>query len=216
MRFARNCSTNDLWKTYFTSSRHVKEFREQYGEPDVIQVRQTFNDSLQAREWEHKVLRRLKVLASEKWLNKSTGKSIPPLIGSDHPFFGKTHSDDVRKKMSRAKKGIVFSVEHREKLSRGNKGKIVSDATKAKMSLAKKGKIVSDATKAKIALALKGKIVSDETKKKMSKLRKGITTVFDIEENKNVKIDVKLYQQNRERYLHTNSKAYKEIKEGEK
>lgn len=41
-------------------------------------MRQTFNDSLQAREWEHKVLRRLDVIKDGKWLNKGTGKAIPP------------------------------------------------------------------------------------------------------------------------------------------
>ena len=78
VRFARNCHPNDLWATYFTSSKQVKVFREEHGEPDVIEVRQTFNDSLQAREWEHKVLRRIRVIKEDKWLNQGTGKAIPP------------------------------------------------------------------------------------------------------------------------------------------
>jgi hypothetical protein len=66
--------------------------REKYGEPDVIEVRQTFNDSLQAREWEYKVLRKLRVDKSNRWLNKGLGKSIPPQ-------FGRIHSEETRKKM---------------------------------------------------------------------------------------------------------------------
>jgi hypothetical protein len=30
------------------------------GEPDVVEVRQVFDDSFQAREWEHKVIRRMR------------------------------------------------------------------------------------------------------------------------------------------------------------
>ena len=26
VRYAKNCKPEDLWKTYFTSSKHVKEF----------------------------------------------------------------------------------------------------------------------------------------------------------------------------------------------
>lgn len=52
----------------------VGKFRKNYGEPDIVQVRQIFNDSLQAREWEHKVLQRLDVIHKNNWLNQSYGK----------------------------------------------------------------------------------------------------------------------------------------------
>ncbi len=44
VRYAKNCNPNDLWKTYFTSSKYVKEFRNNHGEPDIIQVRKTFEN----------------------------------------------------------------------------------------------------------------------------------------------------------------------------
>jgi len=93
VRYARGCHPDDLWTKYFTSSKHVRKFREENGEPDVIEIRQTFNDSLQAREWEEKVLIRLKVIYNDKWLNKATGKSIPPQ-------FGRYHSNETKKKIS--------------------------------------------------------------------------------------------------------------------
>ena len=34
---------NDLWVKYFTSSRHVKNFRKIHGEPDIIKIRKKFN-----------------------------------------------------------------------------------------------------------------------------------------------------------------------------
>lgn len=73
-RVARNCHPDELWDTYFTDSQRVGKFRKNYGEPDIVQVRQIFNDSLQAREWEHKVLQRLDVIHKNNWLNQSYGK----------------------------------------------------------------------------------------------------------------------------------------------
>lgn len=73
VRYARNCHPDDLWKTYFTSSKLVREHRDLYGEPDVVEVRQTFDTAPQARKWEEKVLRKLKVNKSDKWLNVCVG-----------------------------------------------------------------------------------------------------------------------------------------------
>jgi hypothetical protein len=69
-RWAKNCSPCDLWKTYFTSSKIVKKYREKYGEPDIIQIRKTFSIREEARLWEEKVQRRLNVIKDEKWLNR--------------------------------------------------------------------------------------------------------------------------------------------------
>ena len=69
----KDAAPDTFWKTYFTSSKHVKNFRKEHGEPDVIEVRKTFSCPLKAREWEHKTLWRLKVVPDSKWLNKSYG-----------------------------------------------------------------------------------------------------------------------------------------------
>lgn len=72
VRFARNCHPNDLWKTYFTSSKHVKRFRKENGDPDIIEIRKTFTNSpMKAKIWEEKVLRRMNVIKSQQWLNKN-------------------------------------------------------------------------------------------------------------------------------------------------
>lgn len=78
VRFALNCNPNDFWKKYFTSSKYVEESREQYGDPDVIQIRKIFNDRESAMNWEYKVLRRMKVVGDPKWLNMCAGKCIDP------------------------------------------------------------------------------------------------------------------------------------------
>jgi hypothetical protein len=76
VRYARNCKPDDLWTKYFTSSKYVLEHRELYGEPDIIEVRKTFKTAKEAQLWEAKVLRRIQVLTSDKWLNKNDSLSI--------------------------------------------------------------------------------------------------------------------------------------------
>jgi len=76
VRFAKNCHPNDLWKKYFTSSKIVKHYRETHGEPDIVQVRKIFNDVDNAILWERKVLTKLKVLTSDKWLNQNIGGAV--------------------------------------------------------------------------------------------------------------------------------------------
>lgn len=163
VRYARNCHPDNLWVSYFTSSKHVKAFREEHGEPDVVEVRQTFNDSIQAREWEHKVLRRLKVIQDKKWLNRGLGKSIPPMIGKDNPMYGKTHTQEVINFISRNNKGRTLSKESRDKISVAHKGRAKSDSHREKLSLGKMGpnnpmygKHHSEEHKNKIRLSLIG------------------------------------------------------------
>jgi hypothetical protein len=162
VRYAKGCNPNTFWKTYFTSSKLVMEYRQKYGEPDVIEIRRIFNDVNRAIIWEHKVLRRLNVLNSKKWLNQSIG-------GKD--FGLKEHTLEAKRKLSHAHKGKILSPEHKAKLSvakKGraahNKGKKHSDKSKIKMSIVKRGKnhpmygkTPSLETRSKISAALKGK-----------------------------------------------------------
>lgn len=69
VRFAKGCSLDDLWTKYFTSSNQVKKFRELHGEPDVVSIRKVFTDKTKAQSWERRVLLRMKVVKSPRWLN---------------------------------------------------------------------------------------------------------------------------------------------------
>ena len=71
VRYSKNSNPDELWKTYFTSSEYVTEFRELNGEPDVILIRKQFDDPQKARLWEHKVLKKMKVVDNKNWLNKT-------------------------------------------------------------------------------------------------------------------------------------------------
>lgn len=70
------CHPDDLWKTYFTSSSYVKEYRSKYGEPDLVQIRKIFNCSVKAARWETKVISKLLKQNNNKWLNKNTSGCI--------------------------------------------------------------------------------------------------------------------------------------------
>lgn len=108
-RYACGCHPKGLWVIYFTSSKYVKKFREEHGEPDVIEIRRTFHTEKKARKWERKVLRRMKVVKSKRWLNK-TDRQGPS-------NFGIPHSEEHKDKISAAKKGVSMSEEAKKPIS---------------------------------------------------------------------------------------------------
>lgn len=91
VRYAKDCNPSDFWVSYFTSSNKVKQYRKEHGEPDIIEIRKTFDNPKCAKLWESKVLRRLNVLNKDSWLNQS--------ISGDQ-FIIKKHSQETKKKMS--------------------------------------------------------------------------------------------------------------------
>lgn len=129
-RWAKDCSPDDLWTSYFTSSKHVKAFRAEHGEPDVIQIRKVFDDADKCKLHENKVLKRLNVLNSDKWLNKNiSGIFLPNGPQSEEhtknrvasfkrtmqgrgTFTGGKHTVETKQKMSESLSGVPKSAEH--------------------------------------------------------------------------------------------------------
>ena len=120
VRYSTKAHPSDFWKTYFTSSKLVTEFRKQFGEPDIIQIRKTFKDADAAREWEYKVLKRLSVVLDNRFLNQTdskaflasgfngknhTNKHREKMSGEGNYMYGKTHTIEVKQKISEAKLG---------------------------------------------------------------------------------------------------------------
>lgn len=66
-QFSKNCNPSNLWKSYFTSSKIVKEFCKFHGEPDIIQIRFIFKTKTQTLKCEEKILN--KVVSLPNWLN---------------------------------------------------------------------------------------------------------------------------------------------------
>jgi hypothetical protein len=76
VRYAKNCHPCDLWKKYKTSSVYVKNIYQQYGDPDIIEIRKTFSTPAQAMAWEYRVLKRLNVVENNIWINKTDNAAI--------------------------------------------------------------------------------------------------------------------------------------------
>lgn len=142
VRYAKTAHPDELWNTYFTSSRVVARLRKNFGEPDIIEVRKTFDSKRDAIEWEFKVLSRLKVNLSEHWVNQC----VSPGINSDKPWnkglFGlKTNYPKHRKSSG------PITDEKRQKLKEAalqqwqTKSKDEIDSIKEKMSNNTKGRI---------------------------------------------------------------------------
>jgi Putative endonuclease segE, GIY-YIG domain len=98
----------DLWVEYFTRSTRVHKLIEEYGEESFsVEIRRTFDSVDKAREWESKVLRRMKVLTKpEFWLNRTDNKAI---LNEIHPrgTLGKTWKVPYRPAPS--KKGNTYT-----------------------------------------------------------------------------------------------------------
>ena len=127
---------NDLWKTYFTSSKHVKRFRELQGEPDIIQIRKTFNDRQSAEAWEKSLLNKIDAANNPSFLNEhnSAPGRFKHTTGVDHHAFGISRSDEVKKKISLSNKGKRRTPEQRKKYSEVKMGIPLSDEHKRNIS----------------------------------------------------------------------------------
>ncbi len=108
VRYAKKCNPQDLWNTYFTSSNYVKDFREEYGEPDIIEIRKTFKNRDSAIIWEMKVIKRMNMTESNIWLNRSYGAGNLQTKGK----LSKSH----RNAISQANRKRVITEETRNKL----------------------------------------------------------------------------------------------------
>lgn len=194
VRLGNKCMpSQDLWNKYFTSSTLVKKYRIKFGEPDVIQIRKTFENNLKATRWELKVLKRLQVLKNEKWLNRSISGAILPMRGYCHPRFGDKTPQNVKEKISlRVKqrgghKGIknpmygnTHSIESLKLMSKNRKGLTAGEKNpmfNKKHSSESKRKI-SDKIKEKgghsgMRNPMYGKSHTAETRKKLSEMNKG-------------------------------------------
>lgn len=90
------------------------------------------------------------------------------MTGEGNPFYGKTHSEETRKAISKSRigrfsgknspsYGVPKTKEHREKLSIANTGKKLSKEHRMKISKGGIGRIHSDATREKMSKAAMGR-----------------------------------------------------------
>lgn len=126
VRYSKNCSPDDLWTSYFTSSKLVAEFRSTHGDPDVIVIRRTFTSSKEALSWEQKVLRRLNILQKDKWLNRGVGGTW---------YIQKQSQEHVIKRTKNKKHNPLqreLAIKALQKATEANTGKQQSEETQDK------------------------------------------------------------------------------------
>jgi hypothetical protein len=152
VRFAVDCHPNDLWVSYFTSSKKVKALRHDYGEPDIITVRKTFTEARSARLWEAKVIKRLNMPSSAKWLNMSDHNDKFYHEGPRGSF-----TDDHRRKLSEAAKKRKLTPEHKAKLQEGRRNSKNSPEHAAAVIASRIGSKHSEESKKKMSIAAKAR-----------------------------------------------------------
>jgi group I intron endonuclease len=156
-------------------------------------------------------------------INKEIGYN---LLSTANSTLGFRFSEESRKKMSDAKKGLKLrlgkkhSEETKLKISLANKGKshIQTNETKRKISLANKGKKRTQEVKKKYSLARMNKSLTIETKEKISKKLSGSknpNSKINEEIVKEIRIDFikgMTYNQLVDKYYLKYSQIYKIIK----
>jgi len=131
VRTKRGCNPTDLWNSYYTSSKVVRQLIAQHGcGAFTTEVRRTFATREAALLWEHRVLRRLDAARTPHWLNKNNGdrKFVNEGPGG---MWGKKHTEDAKQRMSINSSGEknpnwggkAFTDESRRKISEARKGK---------------------------------------------------------------------------------------------
>lgn len=165
-KYSKDANTLQLMTTYMTSSDKVKNFILLNGMPDIIQIRRIFNSVNKCRAWEERVLKRMKVRTSEKWLNQTDRQGLPPRYNCNN-WNGKKMSEESKAKISKALSGKKHTDQHKLNNSKAQSGKVLKEETKENISKSLKGKTKSSEHKQAISKALKGRIISDEAKRKL-------------------------------------------------
>lgn len=108
---------------------------------------------------------------------RAKGKAEYNIADGGQGNLGLHHSEETKRKLSKANKGKHLSGETRKKISETMKGHKVSEETKRKIgeasSRALKGKPKSEEAKRKNSEGHRGKSHSEETKRKISEAHKG-------------------------------------------
>lgn len=160
---------DDLMIKYQTSSKDINDLIAQYSlEAFEWEVRRTFDTAEQAIDWETRVLKRCKVLESEKWFNGNIAGYILP-------------TEESRKKISDYHKGKPKSEEHKKNLSKSQKGSKrpwsinnLPNDTKGEKN-GRYGKEVTNETRQKISESNKGRMAPNKgvpmTEEQKAKIR---------------------------------------------
>lgn len=104
-QWGRSANPTNLWTTYFTSSKAVLKYREEFGEPDIKQIRKIFESAEICWTWENRVLQKLGAKNNIHYLNRSNGygsyacnKGTIPVKDKNGTHLGRISVNDPRLK----------------------------------------------------------------------------------------------------------------------
>jgi len=93
---------------------------------------------------------------------KSLGAKLVNLTAGGDGSFGHVMSDETKRKISEAKKGIKYTEEQKKRMGAPKRGRKFSDEHRRKLSEAGKGRPVSKETREKVRKANKGHQLTEE------------------------------------------------------
>lgn len=176
-RYVGKHSTNNLDDGYMGSGVTLKGSQKRYGiENFSKRIVNFFDTEDEAYAYEERYIARVDAVKNDRFYNVING-GIGFGSGENHPYYGKTLSEETRQKMSEARKGK----------NNPNFGKPMSEEQKRKISEAKSGennywygRKHSEDTKRKMSEWQKdgnnpmlGKKHSEESRKRMSEAHRG-------------------------------------------
>lgn len=155
VRYQKGCHPDDLFTTYFTSSKVIKKLLEEYGKDAFVwEIRKTFNNVDSARQWETDVLKKIHAAQRDDFLNETNNISIPNK---------KFQTEETKQKIGAKHKGKQLS-ERTKSLLREKAKKRYAD----KCLHPRYGKTHTNEAKSKISKVHKGKSISDNQKQILS------------------------------------------------
>lgn len=78
--YESGCHPDELWNTYFTSSKYVKQFCRENGDPDIRIILREFPDNASlALAYESDLINTFSLHENDHFLNKTNNQGIPPL-----------------------------------------------------------------------------------------------------------------------------------------
>lgn len=132
-RYASAATPDDLFVSYFTSSKYVREFIKIHGNPDIIQIRKIFESKEGSLIWENRVLKRL-WKHKDFWLNKkfdNTKYVIDEITIQNNILSKKNRSEERQVEvLKNISKGSKQGHLNRSKETKDRVSKIISDKNK--------------------------------------------------------------------------------------
>jgi hypothetical protein len=131
-RYSKGCHPSQLWNTYYTSSKVIKQLISEHGTTAFeAKVTRVFDTKEEARQWEYRFLCKVKASKNPNWLNQHNG---------DGKFINGG--------------GLKLTKEHRDKIAAAHRGKPKPGTSKSMMgNTLRKGTKFNEEQRARVSVA---------------------------------------------------------------